>query len=93
MGDPRLRPLLVPALGHHPGHLGLDAQVDQDPLVLPPLLRTPGLPSWGVQSRVLHCTIRVGSPRDHARSGKLPVPWVVLGNCDGSRKLYETGGT
>ena len=57
VGDPGLRALLVPALGHHPGHLGLDAEVDEDPLVLPPLLWTPGLPSWGVQSRMLHCTI------------------------------------
>ena len=78
VSDPGLRPLLVPALGHHPGHLGLDPQVDQDPLVLPPLLWAPGLPSWGMQPRVLHCTVRVGSPGNHARSCELPVPRIVL---------------
>ena len=65
VGDPGLRALLVPALGHHPGHLGLDAEVDEDPLVLPPLLWTPGLPPRGVQPGVLHSTVRVGSSRNH----------------------------
>ena len=78
MGHPGSASLLVPPLGHDGGDLGLHPEVHQDPLVLLPLLRTPGLGALSEEPGVLDGTVRVPGPGDDAAGRQLLVPDGVV---------------
>ncbi len=71
MGDPLVH--RVPALGHDPADLGLNAQVGQNPLALLQILWAPGALAGRVEARMFHCAVRIHGAAHHAGGAQLPV--------------------
>ena len=83
----------VPALGHDGGHLGLHAEVDEDPLALLEMLGAPGPAPVGVQAGILHGAVGVRAPRYYAASRQLPVLYLTYRKEYGSWMTLNGSGS